>query len=128
MFTELQQAHQSNVARLRDATEQAKREALGSLAQVAHHLVESANGGVHTVFVREKEIELEVRQLTATVQNFKRQQQQWRMTFAAFDDALKELGDVENWLQVMDYDFQVVAGTIQRLAQTQAAGADMALR
>ena len=65
--------------------------ALSAVADVADQLVERVNGGVHKIFLQEREVELEVRQLTATAQRFGQQHAEWTAAFHAFDDALKVL-------------------------------------
>ena len=70
-------------------SEKAKRNALAHVGEAADVLVESANSEVHRIFCQEKEIEVEVRQFTATAARYATQQQQWAALFRSFDAALK---------------------------------------
>ena len=82
-------------------SEKAKRDALAQVGEVADILVESANSEVHKIFCREKEIEIEVRQFTATAARFASQQQQWAALFRSFDAALKVRDTEANILHVI---------------------------
>ena len=70
-------------------SEKAKRNALAHVGEAADVLVESANSEVHKIFCQEKEIEVEVRQFTATAARYATQQQQWAALFRSFYAALK---------------------------------------
>ncbi len=70
-------------------TETSKKAALEAAAAVSDLLVESINGGVQEVFVNEKQIEMEARSMSVTVQRFSKQTSQWLNVIHTFDSALK---------------------------------------
>jgi hypothetical protein len=70
-------------------TETSKKAALEAAAVVSDLLVESINGGVQEVFVNEKQIEMEARSMSVTVQRFSKQTSQWLNVIHTFDSALK---------------------------------------
>ncbi|OAE24529.1 hypothetical protein AXG93_2415s1080 [Marchantia polymorpha subsp. ruderalis] len=97
--------------------EKSKKEALSAATEVAGLLVDSVNGGVHESFINEKRIEMEARALAATVQRFTQTTTQWLTVFHNFDSALKEIGDFENWIKVMEYDCESVGKALNYITQ-----------
>ncbi|KAL3750556.1 hypothetical protein ACJRO7_011543 [Eucalyptus globulus] len=107
--------HQSVV--LRDRAEKAKRDAIRSAAAVSDLLVETVNGGVEEAFLNEKRIELEIRALAATASRFMKQTDQWLTSTHAMNSAVKEIGDFENWMKIMDYDCKSINAAIRNIHQ-----------
>eukprot|EP01018_Ginkgo_biloba_P015192 Gb_10526 [translate_table: standard] len=100
--------HSQTNAQLREQIEKAKKEALTTAARVSELLVDSVNSGVQESFINEKRIELETRALASTVQQYTKQTNQWLTIIHALDSALKEIGDFENWMKIMDYDCESI--------------------
>lgn len=115
-FAQLMNEHSQRHAARLSHLERAKKEAFSAAAKVSGLLVESVNGGVQESFVNEKRIEMEVRALAGTVQRFTRQSVQWLTVFHTFDSALKEIGDFENWIKVMEYDLESIGNAIGYLS------------
>ncbi|PON66186.1 Biogenesis of lysosome-related organelles complex 1 subunit [Trema orientale] len=108
--------HQSSV-RLREITEKAKKEAIKNAARVSDLLVDAVNGGVQECFVNEKRIELETRALAATIARFMKQTDQWLASTHAFNTAVKEIGDFENWMKTMEFDCKSIVAAIHNIHQ-----------
>jgi hypothetical protein len=88
-FANMMQQHAHHSAHLRDRVQTSKKAALEAAAAVSDLLVESINGGVQEVFVNEKQIEMEARSMSVTVQRFSKQTSQWLNVIHTFDSALK---------------------------------------
>ncbi|CAK9235950.1 hypothetical protein BDL97_08G100700 [Sphagnum fallax] len=117
-FANMMQQHAHHSAHLRDRVQTSKKAALEAAAVVSDLLVESINGGVQEVFVNEKQIEMEARSMGVTVQRFSKQTSQWLNVIHTFDSALKEIGDFENWIKVMEYDCKKIAGTLRSISES----------
>lgn len=96
-------------AQLRDKLEKVKKDALATATRVSDLLVDSVNSGVQESFINEKRIELETRVLSATVQRYIKQTNQWLAVVHGLDSALKEIGDFENWMKIMEYDCESIS-------------------
>lgn len=101
--------HSHSNAQLRDQLEKVKKDALATATRVSDLLVDSVNSGVQESFINEKRIELETRALSATVQRYIKQTNQWLAVVHALDSALKEIGDFENWMKIMEYDCESIS-------------------
>ncbi|XP_030464217.1 biogenesis of lysosome-related organelles complex 1 subunit 1-like [Syzygium oleosum] len=108
--------HRRSVA-LRDRAEKAKRDAIRSAVAASDLLVEAVNGGVEDAFVNQKRIELETRALAATVSRFAKQTDHWLASTRPLNSAIKEIGDFENWMKIMDFDCKSINAAIRNIHQ-----------
>ncbi|XP_021716319.1 biogenesis of lysosome-related organelles complex 1 subunit 1-like [Chenopodium quinoa] len=109
--------HQTSASSLRHQTEKAKKEATKAGVRVSELLVDAVNGGVQESFLHQKQIELEIRALTTTVNRFQKQTHQWLAASRSLNTAIKEIGDFENWIKVMEYDCKSIATAIRNIHQ-----------
>lgn len=120
-FAAIVQSHAKQNFMLKRDADKAKREALAAGAVAAELFVDCVNGGVQEVFINEKRIEQEARALKDTVQRFAQQSNQWLTVFNEFDSALKEIGDFENWIQVMEKDCEVIGTVLSEISSAPKA-------
>ncbi|XP_030537552.1 biogenesis of lysosome-related organelles complex 1 subunit 1-like [Rhodamnia argentea] len=111
------QRHHHHSVVLRDRTDKARKDAIRSAAAVSDLLVEAVNGGVQEAYVNQKRIELEIRALAATVSRFMKQTDHWLASTHAINSAIKEIGDFENWMKIMDYDCKSINAAIRNIHQ-----------
>ncbi|WVZ87979.1 hypothetical protein U9M48_034548 [Paspalum notatum var. saurae] len=111
-----QHHHQS--LRQRQQTERAKKDALRSAARVADRLVDAVDGGVQELFVNEKRVEMEARALLGTVARYRKQTDLWLAATNEINSALKEIGDFENWMKIMDFDCKSINAAIRNIHQS----------
>lgn len=100
---------------LREQTEKAKKDACKNALRVSDLLVEAVNGGVQEAFVNEKRIELEIRALSATIARFAKQTDQWLASSHSINTAVKEIGDFENWMKIMEFDCKSITAAISNI-------------
>ena len=67
-------------------------------------------------FQTQKVVEQEARSLQAQAAKFSKQTQQWLGCIGAFDQALKELGDFENYVRTLEWEIQTVSDALERAA------------
>ncbi|XP_020252849.1 biogenesis of lysosome-related organelles complex 1 subunit 1 [Asparagus officinalis] len=109
--------HQQRSSGIRERTDKAKKDALRTAVRVSELLVDSVNGGVEEVFINEKRIELEIRALITTIVRYKKQMNQWLAASHAMNSVLKEIGDFENWMKIMDFDCKNINTAIRNIYQ-----------
>ncbi|XP_047335189.1 biogenesis of lysosome-related organelles complex 1 subunit 1-like, partial [Impatiens glandulifera] len=85
--------------------------------RVSDLLVDAVNGGVQEAFICEKRIELETRALAASVAWFGKQTDQWLAASHGINTDLKEIGDFENWMKMMEYDCKRISDAICNIYQ-----------
>ncbi|KAL8516426.1 hypothetical protein ACS0TY_014906 [Phlomoides rotata] len=102
----------------RENTEKAKKEAIRNAMRVSDLLVNTVNGGVQQIFINEKRVEMEIRALTATIMRFSKQTDQWLAASHAINNAVKEIGDFENWMKTMELDCKSISAAICNIHQT----------
>ncbi|XP_062202699.1 biogenesis of lysosome-related organelles complex 1 subunit 1-like [Phragmites australis] len=110
--------HRHQSLRQRQQTERAKKDALRSAVRVADLLVDTVDGGVQDLFVNEKRIELEARALLGTIGRYRKQTDQWLAATNAINSVLKEIGDFENWMKIMDFDCKSINAAIRNIHQS----------
>ncbi|KAJ0985458.1 hypothetical protein J5N97_003814 [Dioscorea zingiberensis] len=106
--------HQASL-RIRDQAERAKKDAVRSAAVVSELLVDAVNGGVQSLFLNEKRIEFEIRALVSSILRYKKQTDSWLAASHAMNSVLKEIGDFENWMKIMDYDCKSINAAIRNI-------------
>ncbi|KAL5719529.1 hypothetical protein ACHQM5_012290 [Ranunculus cassubicifolius] len=114
---QLMHDHHQSSHTLRQQTEKAKKDALRCAARVSDILVDAVNGEVQESFINEKRIELEIRAFSATVSRYSHATDQWLAASQSINSALKEIGDFENWMKIMDYDCRSINAAIQNIYQ-----------
>ncbi|KAL6538403.1 biogenesis of lysosome-related organelles complex 1 subunit 1 [Orobanche gracilis] len=110
--------HKHASIELQGHTEQSKKEAIRSAERVSDLLVNAVNRGVQEVFIKEKQIEMEIRALTATIIRFSKQTEQWLAASHAINNAVKEIGDFENWMKTMELDCKSITAAICNIHQS----------
>ncbi|KAL2508166.1 Biogenesis of lysosome-related organelles complex 1 subunit 1 [Forsythia ovata] len=109
--------HNHASAILRERTEKAKKEAIQTAVRVSDLLVNALNGGVQEVFINEKRIEMEIRAVAATIMQFTKQTDQWLTASHAINTAVKEIGDFENWMKIMELECKSISAAICNIHQ-----------
>lgn len=97
--------------------EKAKKDAIKKAARAAELMVEAVNRGVQESFINEKRIEYEIRALAATITRFTKQTDQWLTVSHSMNTAIKEIGDFENWMKIMEFDCKSITAAIHNIHQ-----------
>ncbi|RXI04133.1 hypothetical protein DVH24_038407 [Malus domestica] len=113
---QLVQDHHHASLRLRDATGEEGRDQEGSACGGP-----DGGGGerrrVQEAFVNEKRIEYEIRALAATIARFSKQTDQSLSVTHSMNTAIKEIGDFENWMKIMEFDCKSITAAIHNIHQ-----------
>ena len=113
MLSRALKEHNVHKQKIRDQQDLKKKEALESADVVVDKLVSTLNDGVEEVYQNQKKLEAESKQLQAHAAQFSKQTIQWLQLAEGFNRALKELGDVENWSQVIEAEMTTIAGALE---------------
>ena len=77
--------------------------------------MDSVNVGVSTVWHNQQQLEVEARLLHSQTQRLAKQSEQWVQTYQGFHQALKDLGDVENWAKAIESDMAFIHSSLETL-------------
>ena len=97
------------------SAERLKKEAMESVGAATTAAMDTVNVGVATVWHNQQQLEAEARQLQEQAQRFNTQTGQWLSTFQSFHQALKELGDVENWARTIEADMAFINSSLEQV-------------
>ncbi|KAG9061456.1 NHP2-like protein 1 [Linnemannia hyalina] len=92
--------HQTKNAALKRESEHLRKEAIQSVGQFSDAIADTLSGRVSQVFLNQKDLEQEARNLSLQTARYSKQTAQWLALVDQFGSALKELGDVQNWAEV----------------------------
>ncbi|KAF9900378.1 NHP2-like protein 1 [Linnemannia zychae] len=98
--------HQTKNAALKRENEHLRKEAVQSVGQFSDAIADSLSGRVSQIFHNQKNLEQEARNLSIQTARYSKQTTQWLALVDQFGSALKELGDVQNWVQVIQRDME----------------------
>ena len=120
MLTKLYKEHQAKQKQRRADIEAYRTKALRDVNIVSDSLMDSVNRGVAVMFSNQKKLEEQTRRLEAQSERFCKQTEQWLLMTSKFYDALKELGDVENWAGVIERDMRAIAISLEYIHKEQS--------
>jgi len=76
-------------------------------------LVKSFTYSVEKAYNNQRALENEAKLLQQHVNQMSKQTQQWTAMLDNFNQALKELGDVENWARTIETDITTIASALE---------------
>ncbi|CAO3694082.1 unnamed protein product [Umbelopsis ramanniana] len=112
-LSQLLKSHQKKQADIKRQNGQLCKDATTAASELNDTLTNTINERISEVFVKQKEIEQESRKLSNQTSRYAKQTKQWIQTIDSFNSALKELGDVQNWAEVMESDMRAVMATLE---------------
>jgi hypothetical protein len=63
--------------------------------------------------LNQRKLDAEAKQLQTNATNFAKQTQSWLHLVESFSNALKEIGDVENWARSIEGDMRTIATALE---------------
>jgi hypothetical protein len=111
----------------RARAERRKQDAIAAVGEATGAAMDAINGGAATVWHNQQQLEAEARLLHQQAQRLSKQSAQWAQSYQGFHQALKDLGDVENWAKAIESDMAFIHSSLDALhhgtAQRHAAEA-----
>ncbi|KAG0258303.1 biogenesis of lysosome- organelles complex 1 subunit 1 [Mortierella polycephala] len=112
-LSRLVKEHQTKQAALKRENDHLRKEAVQSAGVFSDAVADTLGGRVSQIFLNQKELEQEARNLSVQTARYAKQTAQWLALVEQFDSTLKELGDVQNWVQVIHKDMEQVANSLE---------------
>uniref|UniRef100_A0A8B9RZ99 Biogenesis of lysosome-related organelles complex 1 subunit 1 n=1 Tax=Accipiter nisus TaxID=211598 RepID=A0A8B9RZ99_9AVES len=109
MLSRLLKEHQARQSERRELQERRRREAIAAATRLTEALVDHLNVGVAQAYVNQRKLDHEVKTLQVQAAQFAKQTGQWITMVENFNQALKEIGDVENWARSIEMDMRTIA-------------------
>ncbi|KAI9300111.1 GCN5-like 1 [Cunninghamella echinulata] len=116
-LSQLLKTHQQKQAETKRYNDQLRKEALETTHSLTDSISNHVNQGVSTMFTRQKTLEQESKELVLLTSKYTKQTNQWLTLVNDFNGALKELGDIKNWAQVMENDMKSIMATLDFVYQ-----------
>ncbi|XP_053907371.1 biogenesis of lysosome-related organelles complex 1 subunit 1 [Cuculus canorus] len=113
MLSRLLKEHQARQGERRELQERRRREAITAATRLTEALVDHLNVGVAQAYVNQRKLDQEVKALQAAAAQFARQTGHWIAMVESFNQALKEIGDVENWARSIELDMRTIATALE---------------
>lgn len=92
-----------------------RRHVVASMNKVSDSMVDGINQGVARVFANQRKIGQETKYLENESMKLHKQTNMWIQLIEDFNNALKEIGDVENWAQVIENDMKEVSSALEHV-------------
>ncbi|KAM6307959.1 biogenesis of lysosome-related organelles complex 1 subunit 1 [Podargus strigoides] len=132
MLSRLLKEHQARQSERRELQERRRREAIAAATRLTEALVDHLNVGPHPMsppcvphvsprvpprvaqaYVNQRKLDHEVKTLQVQAAQFAKQTGQWITMVENFNQALKEIGDVENWARSIEMDMRTIATALE---------------
>ena len=81
--------------------------------------MDAINSGAATVWHNQQQLEAEARLLHQQTQRLTKQSAQWVASYQNFHQALKDLGDVENWARTIESDMAFINSSLEQIQHAQ---------
>ena len=117
MLATLVKESRARRAALAAENERRRREAIASVGAATNAAMDAINGGAATVWQNQQQLEAEARLLHQQSHLLARQGAQWAASYQNFHQALKALGDVENWAKAIEADMTFISSSLDGLQQ-----------
>ncbi|XP_016414750.1 biogenesis of lysosome-related organelles complex 1 subunit 1-like [Sinocyclocheilus rhinocerous] len=113
MLSRLLKEHQAKQNERKELQERRRREAIAAATCLTEALVDHLNVGVAQAYINQRKLDNEVKTLQVQASQFAKQTAQWINMVENFNQALKEIGDVENWARSIEMDMRTIATALE---------------
>ncbi|KAJ1924619.1 hypothetical protein IWQ60_005066 [Tieghemiomyces parasiticus] len=117
MLSQILRDHQARQATLRKENDQLRAQASQSIKVLSSAMTANAQVKTSQLVRNQKELDKEAADLAVQVAKYTQQTKQWLQSVHLFNDALKELGDVQSWATTIERDMLEIAATLEFVHQ-----------
>jgi len=97
----------------KDLLEKRQSEAIAAANTLTHAIVDSLNLKIGQAYANQRRLDAEARKLQTNAGTLAKQTAQWLQLIENFNQALKEIGDVENWAKTIESDMQLISKSLE---------------
>ncbi|XP_028711298.2 biogenesis of lysosome-related organelles complex 1 subunit 1 [Peromyscus leucopus] len=123
MLSRLLKEHQAKQNERKELQEKRRQEAITAATCLTEALVDHLNVGVAQAYMNQRKLDHEVKTLQVQAAQFAKQTGQWIGMVENFNQALKEIGDVENWARSIELDMRTIATALEYVYKGQLQSA-----
>ncbi len=116
-LSQLIKEHNAIQAQQREENERRKKAAKQSMNQLTNELVHVTNDSIGQIFRNQQALGSETKLLLHQSQQFTKNSQSWIQSFQQLNNALKELGDIDNWANHLSADVDEIVEQVGQVIQ-----------
>ena len=90
-----------------------KKEAVAAVSNFQNCVVDYMNVSVAMAYQNQKKLDVEVKNLQSNTAKLTKQIGDWIKLSTAFNQGLKELGDIENWAATLEADMRMISTSLE---------------
>ncbi|XP_019636057.1 PREDICTED: biogenesis of lysosome-related organelles complex 1 subunit 1-like [Branchiostoma belcheri] len=121
MLSALLKEHQARQQQHRELQEKRRKDTIAAATAVTQALGENLNSGVSQAYVNQKKLDAEAKQLQTQAATYAKKTLQWLAVVEGFNQALKEIGDVENWARSIESDMRIISTALEYVYKDEAS-------
>ncbi|XP_035689171.1 biogenesis of lysosome-related organelles complex 1 subunit 1-like [Branchiostoma floridae] len=121
MLSAMLKEHQARQQQHRELQEKRRKDTIAAATAVTLALGENLNSGVSQAYVNQKKLDAEAKQLQTQAATYAKKTLQWLAVVEGFNQALKEIGDVENWARSIESDMRIISTALEYVYKDEAS-------